>query len=258
MTQALLGSLFVFFLCGVDVGRAFAQSSQPSASPQTGGAYQPLDGNYAQPPPPPPPPPPAPERPNIARSYFQLTMGFMAGGRSYSDSSFESQNGVAANLTEPFVHAPFVSETVMGLRYDLRVVYSYIRGTIGVDFPFSTFRGRDATGTYSLNGQTVNVAVQSLRPYELRFGIGGEYPVWAFAPFVDIIGYAYWANVGAAVNDEKADFQARGFGFSARGGLRAHVKPWFFVQAAGEAGLYGPVRWNAELSIGFSAHAKRY
>ncbi len=185
-------------------------------------------------------------------------MGFLAGGRTYANSSFENTNGVAANLSEPFLKAPFDYETVLGLRYDLRVVYSYIRGTIGVDFPFSTFAARNAMGTYTLDGRTVNVAIQSLRPYELRFGIGGEYPIWVFAPFVDLIGYAYWTNVGAAVNDAKVEFQARGFGFSDRAGTRLHVKPWFFVQLAGDVGIYGPTRWNAELSLGFSAPAKRY
>lgn len=251
-------SVGLLFFCKT----AWAQPAQssPPVSLQQNGALSPVpvDDNYRPPVYRPLPTAEPPERPNIARSYLQFTMGFLAGGRSYSNSSFESQNGVAPNLTEPFVHVPFNSETVLGLRYDLRVVYSYVRGTIGVDFPFTTFAGREAVGQYPLNGQNVEVAIQSVRPYELRFGIGGEYPVWAFAPFVDFIGSAYFANVGAAVNGEKAEYRASGFGFSFRGGVRAHLQKWFFVQVAGDAGVYGPVRWNAELSIGFSAFAKRY
>lgn len=245
-----LGSLLVSI-----EGAALAQGSQPIA---------PVDDAYPPSSPSPPPPPvyrqpkPEPERETISRSYVQMSMGFLAGGRRYSDSLFESTNGVAPNLSEPFVNAPFDSETVLGLRYELHAVFSYVRGTIGVDFPFSAFRARDATGVYSLDGKNVNVAIQSMRPYELRFGIGGEYPVWVFAPFLDLIGYAYWTNLGVAVDDAKAEYQAKGFGFSAHGGVRIHAKPWFFLQVAADAGLYGPVRWNAELSIGFSAPAKRW
>lgn len=238
-------------------GSALAQSSQttqPISPVDEGqGGYP-----YRPPPPPPPPPPPKPDRETISRNYMQMSMGFVGGGRRYADSSFESTNGVAPNLSEVFIRQPFESETVLGLRYDLRAVFSYVRGTIGVDFPFSTFRGRDAMGTYVLDGKTVNVAVQSVRPYELRFGIGAEYPVWVFAPFADLIGYAYWTNVGLAVDDTKAEYQAKGFGFDARAGVRVHAKPWFFVQAAADIGIYGPVRWNAELSIGFAAPTKRW
>ncbi len=248
-----LCSLCLTSLMGSAPGIAHAQSTQPIA---------PVDDSYPpQTPSPPPPPPyrqPKPERETISRSYVHMSMGFLAGGRRYADSLFESTNGVAPNLSEQFVRAPFESETVLGLRYELHAVFSYVRGTIGVDFPFSTFSAREATGVYSLDGKNVNVAIQSMRPYELRFGIGGEYPVWVFAPFLDLIGYAYWTNLGVAVDDAKAEYQAKGFGFSAHGGVRIHAKPWFFLQVAGDAGLYGPVRWNAELSIGFSAPAKRW
>jgi len=248
----LLGQLALGLL--LIEGVALAQSTQPIAPVDDPNPYA-----YRPPPPPPPPlPPPKPDRETTSRNYLQMSMGFLGGGRNYSDSSFESTNGVSANLSEPFLRRPFDSETVLGLRYDLRAVFTYVRGTIGVDFPFTTFRARDAMGSYTLDGKTVNVAVQSVRPYELRFGIGAEYPVWVFAPFADLIGYAYWTNVGVAVDDAKAEYQAKGFGFDVRAGLRVHAKPWFFIQAAADAGIYGPVRWNAELSIGFAAPTKRW
>jgi hypothetical protein len=192
-----------------------------------------------------------------SRTYVQFTMGFLAGGRSYRDATFENQNGVAPTLSAPLLVAPYDGSTAVGLRYELRIAIAYLRGTIGVDLPFPDFRARDTTASYLIDGKAVTVSVQSLRPYELRFGIGGEYPIWVFAPFVDLIGYTHWTDTTLSVDGARAGFQAQGFGFALRAGVRVHVKEWFFVQVSSEAGLYGPVRWNADLSIGFAVPANR-
>lgn len=183
----------------------------------------------------------------------ELTMGFIAGQRQYLGAPFESKNGVAVALTEPFSRAPYDGTTVFGLRYDLRATVSFIRMTIGLDLPFSTFSSASTTTTYQVDGQGRQVTVQALRPYELRFGLGGELPVSIFAPFVDLLGAAHFVDTGLAIDSEKAEYRAAQFGFSLRAGTRLHVRRWFFAQLAGEAGLYGPVRWNAELSVGFAA-----
>lgn len=198
---------------------------------------------------------PEPARPThqtISDHYVELTMGFIGGGRHYSDATFASQDGVAPNLTEPFNRSPFSGVNAFGLRYDLRVIVSYVRMTVGVDIPFPSYRVQDTQAAYLVDGMMHNVSVQSLHPYEMRFGIGGEYPIWVFAPFVDLLGTAYWANASLAVDNTKADSQAQGFGFSLRGGCRVHLKSWFFTQVSADVGLYGPVAWNAELSIGFA------
>lgn len=205
-----------------------------------------------------PMPAPPPRRVEIGRNaeayhFWEASMGFIAGQRRYSDASFASTNDVAASLTAPFSNAPFDGTNVFGLRYDIRLIISYLRMTVGVDFPFATFRSVDTTAMYALDGKMRSVTVQSIRPYELRFGLGGELPVSIFAPFVDLIGAAHWANATLSVDDARAEYQAQSFGFSLRAGCRLHVKKWFFASLAGEAGLYGPVRWNAELSVGFAA-----
>ena len=203
------------------------------------------------------PPRTAPRRRTISDTYAQFTMGFIAGARNYRRATFESRNNVAAALLQPFERLPYNGVDVYGLRYELRIAVSYLRGTIGVDIPFPDFAARDTTGTYMLDGTDHPVSVQALRPYELRFGIGGEYPIWVFAPFVDLVGYTHWTDTALAFDDQKAEYRAQGFGFAVRGGVRIHAREWFFVELAGEAGLYGPVLWNAGLSLGFAVPRTR-
>lgn len=211
------------------------------------------------PPSPLPPPPMEDEKPEglAEGDHFEATMGFLAGQRSYQQTSFKFDSGDAAGiggggLVAPFNKVPFTSATVMGLRYDLRLVMSYIRMTVGFDLPFPTYKASDAQGTYTVGGAQRLVTVQSLSAKELRFGIGGEYPYKSIAPFVDLIGGVHWVSSDLSIDGYKATYAATSFAFSARGGLRAHVRKWFFAAVSGEVGLIGDIKWNAEVSVGFS------
>lgn len=234
-------------------------SPAPAAAVEAPGApvaYGGGAGSLAIPEPPLPPPDPE-ERDMFIGDHFELTMGFLAGQRDYTGSTFEFDEGNATSvgggqIVEPFAGAPFDKVTVFGLRYDMRLVVSYIRMLAGFDFPFPSFRSRDTTGTYILNGEKRQVTVQSLSAKELRFGIGAEYQYKSFAPFIDVIGGVHWVDTEFAVDGLKASYGASNFAFSVRGGARLHVRPWFFVAASGELGLVGDILWNGELSVGFS------
>ncbi|MCK9461189.1 MAG: hypothetical protein M0R80_16300 [Proteobacteria bacterium] len=189
--------------------------------------------------------------------HFELTMGFIAGARRYDGESFAHEKGgggVAGvkALVEPFGQAPYDDCTVFGLRYDLRLVVSHVRMTAGVDFPFASFEPADTRRSYDVAGVEREIAVQKIRPYELRFGIGGEIAIGRFAPFVDLIGEVDWVSTELVVDGETVGYGACSFGFSARVGARLYVREWFFVAAAGEIGIVGQRFWGAELSLGFS------
>lgn len=189
--------------------------------------------------------------------HFEATMGFLVGQRSYEQTSFKFDGGDAASiggggLVEPFNKAPFTNATVLGLRYDVRVVMSYIRMTVGFDLPFPMYDASDAQGTYTVGGAQRLVMVQSLSTKELRFGLGGEYPIKSIAPFADLIGGVHWVSSDLSIDGHKATYSATSFAFSVRGGLRAHVRRWFFAAASIEAGLIGDITWNGEVSVGFS------
>ncbi|TKD13101.1 hypothetical protein [Polyangium fumosum] len=238
-------------------GEKKADPMEVAAPPPSLPPQQPLQVPEHPAPPPPPPPYEEPESDGWANGdHFEFTMGFLAGQRSYSKTSFKFEEGAAegiggGGLVAPFVMPPFDNATVLGLRYDLRLVMSHIRMTVGFDVPFPTYKVSDSTALYDVSGTQRKVTVQSLSAKELRFGIGGEYAWTKVALFADLLGGVHWVDTELAIDGYKADYGAVSFAFSARAGARAHVRKWFFAQAAGEVGIIGDIRWNAELSVGF-------
>lgn len=192
-----------------------------------------------------------------ACDHFELTMGFLAGARRYGNESFAHSGGGgdlagSGGLVEPFSNPPYDNVPVFGLRYDLRLVVSYVRMTVGVDFPFAYLQPADTRATYDVGGVPSEIVVRKIRPYELRFGIGGEYPIGRFAPFVDLIGEVDWVKTELSIAGQTVRYEANSFGFSARAGVRAYLRDWFFIAAAGEIGIVGNRLWGAELSLGFA------
>lgn len=202
--------------------------------------------------------PPRPLDPNDVAGWdhLELSMGFSAGQRSWAGQSFAFEGGAAeaidgaGALVAPFEREPFDGAAVYGLTYDARLVVSYVRMTIGIGVPFPSYRAD--TTTVTLDGTAHDLTVQSLSAFELRFGIGGEYAIGALAPFVDLLGSIHWIDSTLTVDGQEARYAARAFAFSARAGLRLHVRRWFFAAASGEVGLVGDVRWGADLSVGFA------
>lgn len=201
--------------------------------------------------------PPARRFFHAAPIHGEFTMGFLAGGRRYDDATFAYDHGAgdvegAGGLVAPFEGAPFDGVLAFGLRYDVRLVVSYVRMTAGVDFPFPSFAARDTVARYDVAGVEREVVVQELRPYVLRFGIGGEVTFGPVTPFVDLLGSVHWTGAALSIDGEQALFRTSAFGFAIRAGLRVHLRDWFFISVSGDAGLVGDVVWGAELSVGFA------
>lgn len=180
--------------------------------------------------------------------HFEATMGFVAGQRSYDELRFARESGPTSASLAVLQGAPYDRTEVFGLRYDVRLVVSHVRMTAGIDFPFTSFSAESALRD---TGEGVR-RVESLKSYVLRFGIGGEYPVGPVVPFVDVLGSVHWVSTTIVLDGESSDYGASAFGFSARAGIRLQVRDWFFASLAGEVGIIGPVRWGAELSVGFA------
>ena len=106
--------------------------------------------------------------------------------------------------------------------------------------------------SYSVNGTERSVSVRSLGTKDLRFGIGGEYPIGPVAPFVDLLGAVHWVSTTLAIDGAPVDYSSTGFAFAMRAGLRLHVRRWFFATAAAEVGLVGDETWGCELGVGFA------
>ena len=96
------------------------------------------------------------------------------------------------------------------------------------------------------------LSITELKPFSLRFGIGGELPVGPVAPFLDLLGSIDFTRAPLELDGDAHELEARSFGFALRAGARLHVREWFFATASAEVGLVGTTRWGAELSVGFA------
>lgn len=185
-------------------------------------------------------------------NHTEFTFGFLGGQRDYTASNFAYSEGAGnQGLAEPFERAPFNALSVVGLRWEGRVVLNYVRMTVGYDMPFSNFSASAAKHTYQVNGETVEVMPQSVSPRELRFGLGGEYPLSWGTPYADLMGAMSWSDAELSANGKKVVYSARSFSFAARAGVRFYVRSFFFLTTSAEVGFFGNLRWNAELSAGF-------
>jgi hypothetical protein len=184
--------------------------------------------------------------------HIAFSIGFLGAARDYRNTPFDLQSGAAPlgpDPREPFHHAPFDRLPVYGLRYDTRLVISGVRMTAGFDFPFA---GAAAT-QMNLAGAERTVTLSSLRPYDLRFGIGWEAPTRRLVPFIDLLGGVHWTRATLIVDGQPVSYAATAFAYSVRAGVRVDLRKAFFLAAAGELGLGGDVRYGGELVVGFKS-----
>lgn len=184
--------------------------------------------------------------------HLSFSMGFLGAARDYRSAPFDVQGGAGAAMLgpdprTPFQSAPFDRLPVFGLRYDTRLVISGVRMTTGFDLPFASAAATHA----SLGGADRTVTLASLRPYELRFGIGYELPTKRIVPFIDLLGGVHWTTATLLVDGDPVNYAATAFAYSVRAGVRVDLRKGFFASAAAEAGLRGDVRWGGELVVGF-------
>jgi hypothetical protein len=184
--------------------------------------------------------------------HVAFSMGFLGATRDYRSTPFVVRDGEGARLLgadprAPFRLAPFDRLPVVGLRYDTRLVVSGVRMTAGFDFPFASAAATRAT----LGGEDRSVTLASLRPYELRFGIGYEAPTKKLVPFIDLLGGVHWTTAALLIDGESVNYASTAFAYSVRAGVRVDLRKAFFMSAAGELGLGGDVRWGGELVVGF-------
>ncbi|MGZ6095951.1 MAG: hypothetical protein ACXWUG_28170, partial [Polyangiales bacterium] len=144
--------------------------------------------------------------------HVAFSMGFLGAARDYRNSPFEVKSGSGAALlgpdpSAPFHQMPFDRLPVAGLRYDTRVVVSGVRMTAGFDFPFAS-----GTVTHAnLGGVDRTLTLASLRPYELRFGIGYEAPTKKIVPFIDLLGGVHWTTANLLVDGEPVSYSSTAF-----------------------------------------------
>lgn len=76
-----------------------------------------------------------------AWDHVELSMGFLAGQRRYTQTPWTlDQSGAlpgTSALVDPLKRASYDNVSMLGVRYDARLVVSYVRMTVGFDLPFA-------------------------------------------------------------------------------------------------------------------------
>jgi len=241
---------------------AQAQAPEPSHADETKDDGPAADSEVLRKDPPPPEPPADAEVPegkelegefDPSRDHLEVTMGILGGFTQYSGVNFAYQKGDGPQrLIEPFDAAPFDGGLALGMRIEMRFVASHIRSTLGIDLPFPNFTTEETTASYDVDGQPVEVTVQSLKHQTFRFGVGGEYSFGMFTPYLDVLAGIHFVESRLITDDRFVTYGNTEFGLAARLGARYALKKSFFLHGSVTGGLLGPSRALGELGIGFS------
>ena len=196
-------------------------------------------------------------RADDTNDHFEFSMGFLAGRRAYDGANFTLADGQGGK-TGPWLPAdvvsggPFDSVDVYGLHWEVRLVLSYVRLTTGLDIPFSMLGPGGRTHSYGSGDSAMTLGVESIQPYELRLGLGGEVPIGPVAIFADLMGGVHWTTATVVTADDVVAYETTQFTLAPRVGVRVHVQDWLFVEGAGEVGVLGDTVFTTTLSVGFA------
>ncbi|MGC4116378.1 MAG: hypothetical protein QM765_17740 [Myxococcales bacterium] len=187
--------------------------------------------------------------------HIEVATGFITGSRNYRTITFGlegAEDPLPSTSSGRFRQYPYDGVLVSGVRWDLRAVVTHVRMGVGFGLPFAAVDSGRASGEVDVGGVTRQVAVQTLQPYELRFGLGGEYAFGRVALFADLLGEVHWLRTSLVVDGQRADYGVTAFRFAASAGARVALKGGFFLTATGEVGILGDVVWGAQLGAGYA------
>ncbi len=191
-----------------------------------------------------------------ARTHAEFSFGYLGQWTDERNRALElkptsADPPFAGSVTEPFLGAPFSSAVLAGPVLETRVVCEQVRLTVGVRFPFTNFRPGDTAQTITLGGARHDVLVRSVSMWDLRTGIGFEFPFRRVTPFVDLLGDVQTLTTQLTIDGTAATYTGRAFSLGGRIGARYQVSH-LFIMAAAEATALGPLRVGGTLQVGFA------
>ncbi|MFO0594911.1 MAG: hypothetical protein U0228_06395 [Myxococcaceae bacterium] len=192
------------------------------------------------------------------RTHGELSFGYLGQWtdetvRGLELTPSDSNPAVAGSVTEPFLGPPFRSSVLAGATLESRLVTNGIRVTTGVRFPFINFRPSSSAQSVVLSdGLSHDVLVRSVSMWDLRTGIGYEFPFRHVTPFLDVLGDFEHLTTQLVIDGQPATYKGTAFSLGGRVGVRVQVKHAFLAFAV-EATALGPVRLggSAQLGVGF-------
>lgn len=177
---------------------------------------------------------------------LELTMGFAGGVGRYSEV------GLTGNPALPpgtFDGGPASGAGMVGLRYDLRLVVSFVRMTIGGDLLWGLFDGTSPR-TLDEAGTPITIADRRLFDGALRFGLGLEANLDGVRLFADVIGVLHFVEASVERQGDAVTHRATTFSPGLRLGVRIPIVEHFFVQVAADGTPFGPSYVGGDLSVG--------
>ena len=180
-----------------------------------------------------------------------LEFDFLAGARSYDAARFTRIAGDASpSLIAAFEGAPFDDVSVAGVGVDFHIMVNGIRFSTGYARPYVQFSGPIITQD-PVTARAATAQVRSMEASEIQFGLGYERDFEVVAGFADLVGTIDTVDTDIAVGETQGTYRSRGFGFSARAGVRRAIHDMFYLHAAGEVGLTGDRNYGVVFGIGF-------
>lgn len=189
------------------------------------------------------------------RCHSELSFGYLGEWRDATQGSWELSSNDAplssAALVTPFAGAPFSGFRAAGLTLESRTVWDGVRFTVGLRWPYASFRMADTVQTVELAGESKQLLVRSLSMWEVRTGLGFELPFRRLTPFFDVLGDVQNQTASVVIDGTPTTWRATGFALGARAGVRVQVSQVFLV-LAGEASVLGAPRYGGAFQAGLA------
>ncbi len=240
-----MNRLFAFVLLVLACLAATPLVSAQSSSPAADGSPSPLpedDSAEALA----PTPPPVSREDADTPIRFEVTLGFVGGYARYADLGFGSpipQGALASGAATGL--------GMSGVRYDLRLVVSFVRMTVGADFTWGFLDPTNAR-TVDDGGTVRTVSDQRIFDGGLRFGLGLEANLDRVRLFADVIGTVHFVEAQIRLDTTSVTQVATGFSPGLRVGARVAIAEAFFAQIAVDGSPFGPTWVGGDLSVGFA------
>ncbi len=190
----------------------------------------------------------------INGDHASIQMGFLVGQRNYTNTIFAREDGEddrGSRFQSIYQRPGFSNVFNTGLQWNALLRMSHVRMSVGFALPFSLLQPGDVQLEHEIDGKKELVRIQSLQPYEFRFGLGGEYSWGRFTPYLDLMGTIHVVHTQMSIEEISLDYASTHFSFSTRAGVRIRLRSYFYVDVYGEFGFMGSLTWNSGVSVGF-------
>ncbi len=176
---------------------------------------------------------------------FELTMGFAGAYARYAELGLTGSTMLPPGT---FEGGPAAGAAMAGLRYDARLVVSFVRMTVGGDLLWGLFDGQSRL----LDEGGVPITITDRRIFDgvLRFGLGLEANLDGVRLFADLLGTLHFVEVAVERQGDAVTHTAVGFAPGLRLGVRLPIVDSFFVQLSADGSPFGPSYVGGDLSVG--------